>query len=105
MRKAIVAAALALAVATAAGRAQGISNFMGRATPATQIVNVPIDTSRAVGPLPQPHTFSFSSLFTGLHLPHFPSFIGQSPFPSPDSFPSTHYPNKLQPVMPIVPGQ
>jgi hypothetical protein len=108
MRKAFGAAALALAAITAPAWAQGVAGFMGRATPNTQIVNVPIDTSMSVvGPMTEPRSFNFnfSNLFSWVKMPGFPPHVGQSPLPAPSSFPSTHYPNKFQPLKPIIPGQ
>ncbi len=109
MRKTLGAAALMLAVAAPSGWAQTSSFFIGRATPSMPITNVPIDTSTAIAPAPTfqqaTSSFSLSKLFSAFHFPSFPPFIGQSNLPAPSSFPSTHYPNKLQPVKPIIPGQ
>jgi hypothetical protein len=113
MRKTLGAALVVLVVAVAPAWAQ-TSVFLGRATP-TQIVNVPIDTSQAIAPIPQQSTgfglmnigshLHLNSLFSNFHFPGFPPTIGQSPLPPPSSFPSTHYQNAFKPVQPIVPKQ
>jgi hypothetical protein len=108
MRKALAAAVLVFAVAASSAQAQGVVNFMGRATNTTQIVNVPINTSgpNVVAMTQGRHLdFGLGNVLSGFHLPSFPPVIGQSPYPAPSSFPSTHYPNKFQPVKPIIPGQ
>jgi len=108
MRKALGVAALTLALAGPSAWAQSSPFLLGRATAGQPIINVPIDTSQAIAspglPNMQPR-FSLTNLFSGFHLPSFPALIGQSPFPAPSSFPSTHYPNKFKPVQPIIPGQ
>jgi hypothetical protein len=108
MRKALGVAALALALAGPSVQAQSTQFLLGRATAGQPIVNVPIDTSQAIASPGLPNMtpgFSLTNLFSGFHLPSFTTLIGQSPYPAPSSFPSTHYPNKFQPVRPIIPGQ
>jgi hypothetical protein len=69
-----------------------------------QLNFVPIDTSKAIGVAPRPQPFSLGSIFPTFHMPTWPPKIGQSPFPAPSSFPSTHYPNKFVPRQPVLPS-
>jgi hypothetical protein len=85
--------------------AQQVSSFVGSFNP-QPIVNVPIDMSNIVAPIPSyKPPFSLSSLIPNIKLPNFPLLFGSSSLPSPSSFPSTHYPNSFQPLPPILPNQ
>ena len=84
-----------------------INTFLHPVNP-NDIKFTPIDTSKAIVAAPLPTTTSSSSFSLRTFFSHFslPSFlarptVGSSPLPSPSSFPSTHYKNSFQPVMPI----
>jgi hypothetical protein len=108
-----VAVGLLLGMATGSARGQGTTNFLQNGQHASSllgtshpIVNQPIDLTNLAAPLPtQSGGTWLTGLFKGFSTPSFPPTIGQSPLPPPSAFKSTHYPNKLQPMMPIMPTQ
>jgi hypothetical protein len=104
MRKAewVIALIVGLGLASPAW-AQRAFTFSGSVNP-QELNFVPIDTSKAIGFAPRPQPFSIGNLFPTFHLPTWPPKIGQSPFPAPSSFPSTHYKNSFVPQQPIIPS-
>jgi hypothetical protein len=88
------------------GPAWGQNTFFHPVNP-NDIRFTPIDTSKAIVAAPLPTTtsnsFSLRNFFSRFSLPSFLArpTVGSSPLPSPSSFPSTHYKNSFQPVMPI----
>ncbi|MBY0526085.1 MAG: hypothetical protein K2R98_22005 [Gemmataceae bacterium] len=105
-----VAAGGALFLAADAVRAQGLTNFVSgghtqgfSSGSAQKVINTPVDTRLAVAPFPsQSGAFNLTNMFKGFSMPSFPPRIGTSPLPSPDSFPSTKYPNgKPVPFRPV----
>src|SRR5262245_14202287 len=73
---------------------------------ASDIQNVPIDTSKAVAPVPGIQqgplsNFNMSSVLSFITFGGAKSTIGTSPLPSPTTFPSTKYPNTFKPLPPI----
>ena len=104
MRKFILAGVLFVGLT---GPAWGqINTFLHPVRP-NDIKSTPIDTSKAIVAAPLPTTssnsFSLRNFFSRFSLPSFLArpTVGSSPLPSPSSFPSTHYKNAFQPVMPI----
>jgi hypothetical protein len=94
---------------TTPARAQQRTSAFAGINPA-DIKNQPINVSKAlVAPLPtaQGSGFSLSNLMPHLSLTNLftGSHYGVSPLPPPSSFPSTHYKNAFQPMMPITPKQ
>jgi hypothetical protein len=83
-----------------------INTFLHPVNP-NDIKFTPIDTSKAIvaAPLPTTTTSSFSlrNFFSRFSLSNLFSrpTIGSSTLPAPGSFPSTHYKNAFQPVMPV----
>jgi hypothetical protein len=67
------------------------------------IVNTPISPSLSVAPFQAPASGGFlQSLFHTVTLGAWPPTVASSPFPPPSAFPSTHYPNIIQPMPPIM---
>jgi hypothetical protein len=89
---------VSLALATPAWAQKSLG---GHSINPQQIVNVPIDLSKSVVPALPPPTqrpFSLTNFFSRMHIPGQPSRFGVSAFPAPSVFPSTQYPNALQPL-------
>lgn len=90
---------------------------MAQVSPSTILGGVPpgaiqmkaIDTSRVVAPSPaisaQQNRFNFTTLFSKMSMPSFPSKRGLSPQPVPSSFPSSNYsPFKMVGRPPVMLG-
>lgn len=90
---------------------------MAQVSPATILGGVPpsaiqqkaIDTSRVIAPTPalsaQQNRFNFTSLFSKMSMPSYPSKRGLSPQPIPSSFPSSNYnPFKMVGRPPVLLG-
>jgi hypothetical protein len=95
MREWVVAGVALAGLGGAASAQQPASSFF-TGVPATQINNIPLDTSKAVIQKPAQaalinNRFDFSALFSKLTVPSFPTLFGSSPFPAPSAFPSTKY--------------
>jgi hypothetical protein len=127
MREWVLAGVALVGMGGAASAQQPASSFFS-GIPATQVKNIPLDTTRAVIQHPAQaaltsNRFDFTTIFSKLSVPSFPTLHGVSPFPSPSSFPSTKYQNgklvgtppfpikymfgdksPITPVAPIVPN-
>ncbi|HEV3116871.1 MAG TPA: hypothetical protein VGY58_07465 [Gemmataceae bacterium] len=106
MRKLFASCMLLLATS---GLALADINSFLRPVNARDITFTPIDTTHPIASPSLPSTpgrftitnflskFSLSTMFSR-------PVIGQSPLPSPGSFPSTHYTSPIQPQMPVMGG-
>jgi hypothetical protein len=97
-----------LLLATSGLALADINSFLRPVNP-SDIKFTPIDTTRAiVSPsLPAtPSRFTIANFLSKFSLSSILSrpVIGQSPLPSPSSFPSTHYKSPIQPQMPVMGG-
>jgi hypothetical protein len=99
MRYPYVAAALLLAAGLAPTANAQTASLLGSGVSRRPIANVPIDTTTNVvgGQLMSTPGLGLGRFFPSLSFGRSsPPTIGQSPYPSPSSFPSTHYPNTFQ---------
>ena len=85
--------------ASAAMAQQQASSFF-TGVPASQVANVPVDTSNAIGTThgfaAMTNRFNFTSLFSRSIIPSAQPIIGSSNLPSPSSSPSAKYtPNQM----------
>lgn len=124
------AALMALGGTGVANAQQQASSFLSGVS-ASQIKNVPLDTSKAIGQRPGDaaltgNRFNLGALFSRKPNTLYTPKQGISPLPPPSSFPSTHYQNfkmvgqppfllrwmfgngqqsPIQPVAPIIPSE
>jgi hypothetical protein len=102
MRKGMWGLALLVSLAPSVVWAQRVSTFLGGVNP-VQIINKPVDLSNSVAPvtLPTGRFWNFASFLPKFSLPGYSATPSISPLPPVSSFPSSHYPNTFQPLMPI----
>jgi hypothetical protein len=103
-------ATLAVFAVTGSVQAQATSQFFPTGSRPSMafgatgpVVNTPISPSLSVAPFQAPAGGGFvQSFFRTLTLGAWPPTVASSPFPPPSAFPSTHYPNIIQPRPPIM---